>query len=323
MPKRSPEPFRLWSPARLADGSPAVPAPRARRAVAIGNFDGAHLGHAALAARAREAGAGEVIALTFSPHPARFFRPEVPHFRLMPEGLRAAWLADAGFDGALVLPFDAALANMSAADFVTGILLGALKADLVVVGEDFHFGKGRAGTPDFLRAEGARLGFAVLLVPPVKTEAGDVMSSSAIRMALAAGDLPRANAMLGRAFAILGTVIHGAKRGRELGYPTANIALEEGFGLRHGVYAVRVLLEGREYAGAASFGTRPQFDNGPPLLEVHLLDFSGDLYGKALEVRFAAYLRPEGKFASLEALIVQMEADCKKARELLAERAGA
>lgn len=304
-----------------------MPAPKngLRRAVAIGNFDGAHRGHASLvrAARAQLGAEGEVIALTFEPHPALYFRPEGQHFRLMPQGLRARGLESVGFDGALVLPFNAALAGMSADDFVTRVLVGALKADLIVVGEDFHFGKGRAGTPAFLREAGARHGFEVLLVPQLADETGNVISSSAIRKALSEGDLPRANALLGREFAVLGTVIHGAKRGRELGYPTANIALDPGIALKHGVYAVRVLLEGKEHAGAASFGTRPQFDNGAAFLEVHLLDFAGDLYGKALEVRFVAYLREEAKFDSLDALLAEMARDCEKARALLAERARA
>lgn len=321
MTKRSAAPFRLWQPVELAPHALVTPQKGLRRAVAIGNFDGAHRGHASLvrAARAALGDEGEVIALTFEPHPALFFRPEGHHFRLMPQGLRARGLESVGFDGALVLPFNAELAGMSAEDFVTRILMGALKADLIVVGEDFHFGKGRAGTPAFLKEAGARHGFEVLLVPQVADETGTVISSSAIRKALSEGDVTRANALLGREFAVLGTVVHGAKRGREMGYPTANIALDPGITLKHGVYAVRVLLDGKEYAGAGSFGTRPHFDNGVPLLEVHLLDFAGDLYGKVLEVRFVAYLRPEAKFDNLEALLVQMARDCEKARALLLE----
>lgn len=312
-------PFRLELPAAAqAFALPAKPAGK-RRAVAIGNFDGAHRGHAALARTARErvGAAGEVIALTFEPHPSRYFRPEMPHFRLMQPALRPRLLSRAGFDGAVVLPFDAQLAAMSAHDFVAKILIDALKADVVVVGRDFHFGKGRQGTPDFLKGEGERLGFEVLLVPQVTEADGTVVSSSAIRAALAAGDVARANTLLGHGYCVAGEVIHGAKRGRELGYPTANIALDSGFGLAHGVYAVRVRVDGVEHMGAANFGTRPQFDNGAPLLETHLLDFSGDLYGKIIEIEFAAYLRPEAKFASLDALLEQMGADCKKAREIL------
>lgn len=312
-------PFRLWQPARLEDVQVPGKAGGVRRAVAIGNFDGAHRGHKALAAAARRfAGPeGEVVALTFDPHPSLFFRPDQPHFRLTQPSRRAQLLAAAGFDGALVLPFNGTLAGMSATDFVERVLVRDLAADCVVVGADFHFGKGREGTPEFLRAAGERLGFAVILVPQVRDEDGAVISSSAIRKALAEGTVERANALLGHDFAISGTVIHGAKRGRELGYPTANVALPEGFGLRHGVYAVRVVVEGCEYMGAASFGTRPQFDNGAPLLETFLLDFSGDLYSKVIEVAFIAFLRPEAKFESLDALIAQMHQDCEKAREIL------
>lgn len=312
-------PFRLWQPARLADLQGPEKPHGLRRAVAIGNFDGAHRGHGALVKAARQAvgTGGEVIALTFEPHPSLFFRPDTPHFRLMQPAARAHALAGIGFDGALVLPFDAALAGMSATDFVEKVLLGALHADCVVVGADFHFGKGRQGTPDFLEGEGKRLGFEVILVSQVEDDSGAVISSSAIRRALSEGDIARATALLGREFSVTGTVIHGAKRGRELGFPTANIALPAGFGLRHGVYAVRVTHQGCEYMGAANFGTRPQFDNGAPLLETYLLDFSGDLYGHQIEVAFAGFLRPEAKFDTLQALIDQMALDCKKAREIL------
>ncbi len=318
-------PFRLWQPARLeALGGAPKPA-GTRRAVAIGNFDGAHRGHAALVEAARRAvgAAGEVTALTFEPHPSRYFLPEAPHFRLMQPDQRARGLAGIGFDAALVLPFAAELAGMGAGDFLERIVLGALQADVVVVGEDFHFGKGRQGTSAFLREAGGRLGFEVILVPPRRDAEGAVISSSAIRAALRQGDIAQAQALLGHEFAVSGTVIHGAKRGRTLGYPTANIALPRGFGLRHGVYAVRVIFEGCAFMGAANFGTRPQFDGGLPLLESFLLDFSGDLYGKTIEVAFAGFLREEARFPSLEALTGQMALDCKKAHEILSPRPGA
>lgn len=312
-------PFGLWQPARLEDALVPAKASGTRRAVAIGNFDGAHRGHCALVNAARQVVGphGEVIALTFEPHPSRYFRPDASHFRLVQPELRAHVLAGIGFNGALVLPFNTALAGMSASDFVDEVLVRHLAADNVVVGADFHFGKARQGTPQFLREAGLVRGFAVTLVPQVRDEGGEVISSSAIRKALGEGDIARANALLGREYAVVGEVIHGAKRGRELGFPTANIALPEGFGLRHGVYAVRVAFEGCEYIGAANFGTRPQFDNGAPLLETYLLDFSGDLYGKVIEVAFAGFLRPEAKFDSLDALIAQMHRDCEKAREIL------
>jgi riboflavin kinase/FMN adenylyltransferase len=295
------------------------------RAVAIGNFDGAHLGHAAVAAQARAEALRlrpgervEVFALTFEPHPRRFFQPERPLFRLTPCALRGEALGRIGFDGIVILPFDHALADLPAERFVKGILADRLAANVIAVGADFHFGKGRAGTPDFLVREAARLGIAVSLVEPLAMADGAIISSSAIREALAAGDVARANAMLGYPFLMIGTVIHGAKRGRELNYPTANIALDPDCGLAHGIYAVRAVLEGQSVNGVASFGRRPHFDNGAPLLEVHLFDFAGDLYGKTLRVGFHAYLRGEAKFESLDALIAQMDRDSAEARRILA-----
>jgi riboflavin kinase / FMN adenylyltransferase len=187
----------------------------------------------------------------------------------------------------------------------------------VVVGEDFHFGKDRKGSPAFLAASGRNNGFATRFVPAFRDENGDIISSTAIRLALGKGDLARANRMLGYTFDIVGSVIHGAKRGRELGYPTANIALDPGFGLKHGIYAVRVMIDGAPHAGVASFGRRPMFDNGAPLLEVFVIDFSGDLYGKTMRVSFEAFLRGEEKFDSLETLIRQMDADQAEARRIL------
>lgn len=292
------------------------------RAVAIGNFDGAHRGHASVAAAARAANGTpglEVVALTFEPHPRRFFQPEKPFFRLTQPELRAEALGRIGFDGVVVLPFDAVLAGLSHEDFVREILLERLGAEVVAVGADFHFGKGRGGTPDYLAAAGARLGFRVALVPPLTLADGTVISSSEIRLALGAGDLARANAMLGYPYAIAGEVIHGAKRGRELNYPTANIALDAANGLAHGIYAVRAHVGGQAHAGVASFGRRPQFDNGAPLLEVHLFDFAGDLYGQVMRVDFHAYLRGEAKFESLAALIAQMDRDSAEARAILAK----
>lgn len=288
--------------------------------VCIGNFDGAHRGHAAIVREARhlaQAHGKPVWALSFSPHPRRFFRPEAPFFQLTPPALRQERLAAIGFDGLAELTFDANLANMSAANFVRDVLVDGLQASGVVVGEDFHFGKDRGGTPGYLAEAGLKYGFATRFVPPFRDEGAEIISSSAIRAALAAGDLGRANRMLGYRFEIVGPVIHGAKRGRELGYPTANIALDPACGLKHGIYAVRVRGDGTTRNGVASFGRRPMFDNGAPLLEVFVLDFSGDLYGKTLRVSFEAYLRGEEKFESLDALISQMDADREEARRIL------
>jgi len=288
--------------------------------VAIGNFDGAHLGHGAVALAARRCAQDQdavTTALTFEPHPRRFFQPNVPHFRLTPEDEREERLKAIGFEHVVVLPFDAQLSGMGAEAFITDILLGQLHAKGVVVGEDFHFGKNRQGTPDFLMESGKKHGFAVALVPPLRGEDGTIISSSAIRAALSAGDVPRANRMLGAPYSVRGVVIHGEKRGRDLGFRTANLKLDVENGLKFGIYAVRVLVEGAMLTGVASFGRRPTFDDGAPLLEVHLFDFSGDLYGKSMEVRFEAFLRPELKFDGIPALIEQMELDCSAARALL------
>jgi riboflavin kinase / FMN adenylyltransferase len=326
MNKQTPLRLNEWRPIdALGTGYPPAPSGRCR-VVAIGNFDGAHRGHRAVAAAARALATRlatpanarpEVLALTFEPHPRQFFQPDRPHFRLVPAARRAEALARIGFDGAVILPFTATLAGLSPEAFVRDILVGKLHLAGVVVGADFHFGKARAGTPDFLISEGARLGFSVELVPPFRDAAGAVIGSSAIRAALGRGDLAEANAMLGYPFSVAGPVIHGEKRGRDLGYPTANIRLDPAFGLAHGIYAVRVTIDGRVHRGVASFGRRPHFDNGAPLLETHVFDFSGDLYGREIEVAFIGYLRGEAKFDSLEALIRQMDADSLEARAIL------
>lgn len=292
-----------------------------RPVVAIGNFDGAHRGHGAIARKTvvlAKAVDMTAIALTFEPHPRQFFRPDPPMFRLTAPHDKVERIKAIGFDAVVTLPFDAALATMSAEDFVQTILVTQLNTGGVVVGEDFHFGKGRAGTPDFLRDAGARHGFAVHFVAPYCDEDGIIISSSAIRSALEGGAIERANRLLGYEYAISGEVLHGRKLGRDLGYPTANIALEAGNGLKHGIYACRLSVDGQTHPAIASFGVRPHFDNGAPLLEVHVFDFSGDLYGKTARVEFISYLRSEEKFATLDALIRQMDADSAKARAILA-----
>ncbi|WP_132030143.1 bifunctional riboflavin kinase/FAD synthetase [Aquabacter spiritensis] len=305
----------------IVAGLAPLPPALLRPVLAIGNFDGVHRGHLAVieAARrmARDLGR-PAAALTFEPHPRSFFQPDRTLFRLTPGPRKLVHLARAGLDGAIVLPFDAALAAITAEDFLSDILIDHLGVTGIVVGFDFHFGRGRAGSPAFLAAEGARLGFPVAVVEPMRDE-GDPISSTAIRNALAAGQVGHAAHMLGRAWSVDGTVVHGEKRGRLLGYPTANIVLPPGTELAFGIYAVRVHFDGAAHDGVASYGRRPTFDNGAALLEVHLFDFSGDLYGRTLEVAFHAYLRPELKFDSVDALIVQMDADSAAAREILAQ----
>jgi riboflavin kinase/FMN adenylyltransferase len=290
--------------------------------VAIGNFDGVHRGHRAViaAAQARARALGRpAAALTFEPHPRSFFRPEERLFRLTDERAKLRLLAGTGLDGAIVLPFDAALAGLSAADFVARILVGRFAVAGVAVGFDFHFGLNRAGSPDYLAAQGAKLGFAVDIVPRFEDN-GRPVRSGPIRAALAAGRIAEANELLGYPWFVSGTVVHGDKRGRELGYPTANLRLDPGCALAHGIYAVRVGVGERRYDGVASFGRRPMFDQGTVLLEVFLFDFSGDLYGEVIDVAFVDWIRPELKLDSVAELMRRMDEDSRLARAAL-ERA--
>jgi riboflavin kinase / FMN adenylyltransferase len=292
---------------------------------AIGNFDGAHLGHAAVIARTRrlaETLGAPAAALTFEPHPADFFAGRSVVFRLTSAAAKARALAALGFQGVVTLTFDAALAGLTAEEFVEKILVERLGVRAVVVGWDFHFGKGRGGSPAFLVEAGRRHGFGVEVIEKVEAGAGGgpAISSTAIRRALEAGDVASAARLLGRPYSVEGEVIAGRKLGRTHGAPTANIALDPANRLAHGVYAVRAIVEGQRYDGVASFGTRPTVDDGAPLLEVFLFDFSGDLYGKTMEVAFEAYLRPELKFDGLEALKARMEEDKQEARAALKRR---
>ena len=290
--------------------------------VAVGNFDGVHRGHATLFARAR-ADADRLgvpaVALTFEPHPRTYFRPDVPVFRLTPVDAKARLLAALGIDGLIVATFDKAFASQPAEEFVTAVLHDRFALHAAVVGHDFHFGKGRLGTPAVLSEAGERLGFTVDVVQPVGDADGVPFASTDIRAALVAGDIARANHLLGYRWFTIATVVVGDRRGRHLGYPTANLRLAPDCGLAHGIYAVRVRTpDGSVRDGVASFGRRPTFDNGPPLLEVHLFDFTGDLYGKTLVVSFLAWLRPEQKFASADALIAAMRDDSAAARAIQA-----
>ena len=291
--------------------------------VAIGNFDGVHRGHRAVigAAIARAKALGRrAAALTFEPHPRAFFNPNEPLFRLTDEAGKLRLLASTGLDGAIVLTFDAALARLTAEEFVERILLERFAVSGAAIGFNFHFGARRAGSPQFLAAEGRKRGFAVDIVPRFEDD-GRPVSSGPIREALAGGRVREATELLGFPWFVSGTVIHGDKRGRELGFPTANVRLDAGCGLRHGIYAVRAAIDGRRYDGVASFGRRPMFDSGAVLLEVYLFDFSGDLYGRSIDVAFIDWIRDEAVFASVEELTRQMQDDARRAREALA-RAG-
>lgn len=301
------------------DGTPPGHALRGA-VVAIGNFDGVHRGHRAVIATARERARAlgrPAGALTFEPHPRRFFRPQEPLFRLTDEAAKLRLLAASGLDGAIVLAFDAALAALTAQDFVRRILVDTLAVAGVAIGFDFHFGMNRAGSPDYLAAAGARHGFAVDIVPPFKDD-GRRISSGPIRAALAAGDVADAAQMLGYPWFVTGEIVHGDKRGRELGYPTANLKLDPTCGLRHGIYAVRVGVGGSRHDAVASFGRRPMFDDGSVLLEVYLFDYSGDLYGQKIDVAFIDWIRPELKFNSVDELVQRMDEDSRIARAALA-----
>lgn len=315
-------PDRSHNPQPIAHALDAVPPGLSGGVVAIGNFDGLHRGHAELlrltVAAARRRGVPAVV-LTFEPHPRTFFRPEAPVFRLTPLPAKERVAAAIGVDGLIVAPFDRSLSEMRAEAFIDSVLASRLAARAVVVGPDFRFGKGRAGSAATLTAEGGRHGFDVLIVDPVLSADDSSVSSSAAREALSAGDVARANELLGYRWFIVGEVVPGDRRGRDLGFPTANISLPADCRLRHGIYAVRLTADGETRDGVASFGRRPTFDNGPPLLEVHLFDFEGDLYGRLVTVTFFGWIRPEARFASADDLIVAMKQDSAAARAMLAE----
>src|SRR5262252_2259855 len=267
----------------IRDSTPASAIPKGS-VVAMGNFDGVHLGHRAVIAAALEMGRTHrrpALAVTFEPHPRRFFSPTTPQFRLSDETAKLRLLAGMGLDGAVIMTFDKTRAGTTAQDFIHHDLIERLGISGIAVGYDFHFGKGRVGSPSLLVAEAPKLGIEVDVQAHVDIDERPV-SSSAIRDALAEGQIEDATTMLGGPWFVTGKVIHGEKRGRDLGYPTANIRLDKHCGLKHGIYAVRVgKAQGNDkvrFDGVASFGRRPTFDNGAPLLEVFLFDFKGDLY---------------------------------------------
>jgi riboflavin kinase / FMN adenylyltransferase len=303
----------------IRDNTPASAIARGA-VVAMGNFDGVHLGHRAVIGAALAMGKAHgrpALAVTFEPHPRSFFSPNSPQFRLTDESNKLRLLAGTGLAGAVVMTFDKARAGTSAQDFIHHDLIERLGISGIAVGYDFHFGKGRVGSPSLLVNEAPRLGIEVDVQAHVDIEERPV-SSSAIRMALAEGQIADATTMLGAPWFVTGEVIHGEKRGRDLGYPTANIRLDKHCGLKHGIYAVRVGRGSERFDGVASFGRRPTFDNGAPLLEVFLFDFKGDLYGKVLDVAFISFIREELKFDAIEPLIRQMDDDSARARAALA-----
>jgi riboflavin kinase/FMN adenylyltransferase len=307
---------------RWLDHRDSVPEALRGAVIALGNFDGFHKGHQAVAGEAIEwahaEGRPSIIA-TFDPHPVRFFRPDVPPFRLTTLEQRQELYLAAGATAMLVFHFDRELASTSAEDFITEILCQRFGAHGVVTGGDFTFGQGAKGNVDLLRELGSQQGLHSRVVEAVESDG--VISSSRIREALRNGDPQLAAQLLTRPFAIRGIVEHGDKRGRDIGYPTANLAIDKYLRPKYGVYAVtgRILSTGEELKGAANIGVRPQFEPPKELLEPYFFDFSGDLYGQEIEVAFHHFLRPEAKFDSLDDLITQMEKDCAEAKRLLGD----
>lgn len=292
--------------------------------VAIGNFDGVHLGHQSVIDIARTQGraiSAPLGVLTFEPHPRNYFAPDAPAFRLMSPEARATRLEKLGVERLYELNFNASLSALTPQEFAKGVIVEGLGLKHIVVGADFRFGKGRAGTVKDLEAYGREFGFGVTIAPLLEASLGEV-SSTSIRTALAEGRPRDAAEQLGHWHRVEGPVIGGEQRGRELGYPTANMSLDGLHLPKHGVYAVMVdILEGPfagSYHGVASLGVRPMFGENAPNLETYIFDFSGDLYGVSLSIGLVEFLRPELAFDGLEALITQMDADSVLAREILA-----
>jgi len=309
---------------RIARLSGVAPVGCRGAAVAIGNFDGVHRGHRVLISRAQQIAATlgcPAGVLTFEPHPREYFAARAPAFRLTNFRAKAMGLCDAGVEVMAVAPFGRAMAEMSASDFIDEVLVRRLGVAHVVVGYDFAFGHKRAGNVAQLQAMGRERGFGVTVVEPVR-EGEEVFSSTRIRDALWQGAPRRASGLLGHDWEVHGRIIRGDQRGRTIGFPTANVALGGYIEPQFGVYAVRIGWEedGQTvwHGGVANLGRRPTFDKSDVLLEVHVLDFAGDLYGRHARVRFLDFIRPEQKFDGLDALKAQIAADADGARKILA-----
>ncbi|MCW5695205.1 MAG: bifunctional riboflavin kinase/FAD synthetase [Bauldia sp.] len=305
---------------RLGAGdSSAIPSGFRGGVVAIGNFDGVHRGHQALLRTAIDEAARHgthPVVLTFEPHPRAVLRPETAMPRLTAERARLRVLGAFGIGNVVVVDFDRAFAAIEADEFAVRILGDRLEARAVIVGEGFRFGRGRGGDVDLLRRSGR---FDVIAIPPVADAGGATFSSGRVRDALAAGDIAAANVLLGYRWFVEGVVVDGDKRGRELGFPTANLALDAPIGLKLGIYAVTLTRAGGQpLAAVASYGVRPMFESAAPLLEVHVFDFAGSLYGERVAVTFFDPIRGEERFASVEALVARMHVDSAIAREMLA-----
>lgn len=288
--------------------------------LALGNFDGVHLGHREVLGLTRleaQKLGGPAGVVFFDPHPRRFFQPGTPYFRLTQQPMKLRLLEELGLDVAIILPFDKALAAMSADQFMTDILKARLGAAGIVVGWNFRFGNGRKGSAAMLQARGPEIGFDVHILQPSVDGEGEPVSATRIRSLLGAGRPRDAAALLGYRWQVAGKVFKGDQRGRTLGFPTANMALEEGVDVANGSYAVRAFVDGRRYDGAAYLGTRPVFGGEREILETHLFDFDGDLYGKELTVEFVEFLRGDGEFTGVDALVDAIADDCRRASAVL------
>jgi riboflavin kinase/FMN adenylyltransferase len=310
---------------RVIRGWKDLPAGDRGAAVAMGSFDGVHKGHQQvieLAHRAAQAQGAPLGVITFDPHPRVYFRPDEPAFRLMKTDQQARALEKLNVDMLYVLPLDAELAEMTDREFATHVLHEGLGARHVAVGFDNSFGKNRTGTPDTMRAYGQELGFGVSVAAPVGDGAGDKYSSTQVREALRDGHPEIAAEILGRPFAIEGPVQRGRQLGRKLGFPTANVDLADYVAPRFGVYATRTRLsDGRQFEGVANIGVNPTVHGvDRPLLEVWLFEFDEDIYDRIIETDLIAFLRPEEKFPSLEAMTEQVMKDAERAKQVLAGR---
>ena len=307
---------------QVVHGHSHVPITARSAVVAIGNFDGVHVGHRVLlkaaVTKARELGKPSG-AMLFEPHPREYFQLNETHFRLTPLRRKLALIEHLGLKVAFVEHFDHNLAGLKADEFIERVLVAGLGVAHVIIGYDFYFGNKRGGNPELMIHAGEQLGFGVTVMPPV-AEAGEVFSSSGIRLHLAQGDVKGAARMLGDNWRVAGKVVGGAKRGTGLGYPTANVPMSKGTGLGHGIYAVRAHVDGQTHDAAAYLGTRPTFDDGMPVLEVFLFDFDGDLYGHEMDVEFIDFIRGDRKFSSEAELVTQMHADVAQARAVLSAR---
>ncbi|MBT4890351.1 MAG: bifunctional riboflavin kinase/FAD synthetase [Rhodospirillales bacterium] len=297
--------------------------------IAIGNFDGVHLGHMGVIGEARRIAEAAGIpwgVMTFEPHPRAYFTPDQPTFRITPLRAKSHAVAPLGADFLMALRFDEGLATMEAEDFVRTVLKDNLDIQHVVCGYDFSFGKARKGDCEFLLHMGKELGFGMTAVGAINDDSGEVYSSTRIREFLQAGNVTQASDILGRPYEITGRVQHGDKRGRTIGFPTANIHMDEYMEPKRGIYAVRAALDTEELPnwinGVANLGIRPMFETEESVLEVYLFDFAGDLYDQHMRVQLLDYIRPEMKFNGLEELTDAIAADCIKAREFLAQYEG-